>query len=340
MKDMSETKGESQPEPESDPNIEQQPQLESQEDSESKVEKELSPEIIEKIMEKVQDIDQKGTGYHALSDNEKLRSVLQDGLLGQEMHPNKSNIKLGKKWAKAVRKTHKSFVHFNIVGRAVLNQDTKLSHDKQHLSEKREIGKSYYMGVPGKLAIMFDIGNYKELTGVGLPGEKSRGKSKSFRMAFYPESIDKEGLPKPHSEYGFVISYRIAPRFFKGIVLYPGRESTEEEIRKELAKRKKSYEGYKKRGKPFYYPQISESYFDEEKERNYVKFMGTKEDENYLPHVKKLTQAMMDVDKDKPERLIPIYDVYGNLWWPKQMSYEEVKKFVEERGKNKKRRKK
>jgi len=32
---------------------------------------------------------------------------------------------------------------------------------------------------------------------------------------------------------------------------------------------------------------------------------------------------------------VPIYDVDGNLWWPKQMSYEDVKEFVAEREKQK-----
>ena len=31
------------------------------------------------------------------------------------------------------------------------------------------------------------------------------------------------------------------------------------------------------------------------------------------------------------KKLLPVYDVLGNLHWPKEMSYEEVKKFVAER---------
>jgi hypothetical protein len=43
---------------------------------------------------------------------------------------------------------------------------------------------------------------------------------------------------------------------------------------------------------------------------------------------------MLDVFKDRANLLLPIYDLVGNLLWPKQMSYEEVKKFVAERDKN------
>ncbi len=40
---------------------------------------------------------------------------------------------------------------------------------------------------------------------------------------------------------------------------------------------------------------------------------------------------MLEQNKDKPERLLPVYDAFGNLHWPKQMPYEEVKEFVEKR---------
>ena len=44
-----------------------------------------------------------------------------------------------------------------------------------------------------------------------------------------------------------------------------------------------------------------------------------------------IVKAMKEVDKDHAERLVPIYDIHGNLLWPKRMSYEEVKKMVKER---------
>ncbi len=39
--------------------------------------------------------------------------------------------------------------------------------------------------------------------------------------------------------------------------------------------------------------------------------------------------------KDKHNLYVPVYDNDGNLYWPKQMIYEEVKKFIEERDKEK-----
>lgn len=42
-------------------------------------------------------------------------------------------------------------------------------------------------------------------------------------------------------------------------------------------------------------------------------------------------ETMIKVDKDKPERLMPVYNTSGDLLWPQRMSYEEVKAFVKER---------
>jgi len=53
-------------------------------------------------------------------------------------------------------------------------------------------------------------------------------------------------------------------------------------------------------------------------------------------------QLSLVIDKIKKnyeetsENLIPAYNESGDLLWPKQMSYEEVKRFVAERDKNKK----
>ncbi len=94
----------------------------------------------------------------------------------------------------------------------------------------------------------------------------------------YPRLVSKEGLVQPSSEYGFVLSYRIAPRLFKGFVL------SQDHMEKATAR---------------------------------------------------LEKIMRETCKDDKESLIPIYNKQGDLLWPKQMSYEDVKKFVAEKKKEK-----
>src|SRR5438552_4038892 len=53
-----------------------------------------------------------------------------------------------------------------------------------------------------------------------------------------------------------------------------------------------------------------------------------------MDKVSDITNTMVLVDKDKPNLLVPIYGKEGNLLWPKQMSYAEVKRFVAERDAN------
>ncbi len=39
-----------------------------------------------------------------------------------------------------------------------------------------------------------------------------------------------------------------------------------------------------------------------------------------------IAQVMLETDTNHPERLIPIYDISGNMLWPKNISYEEIQK--------------
>lgn len=48
-----------------------------------------------------------------------------------------------------------------------------------------------------------------------------------------------------------------------------------------------------------------------------------------------VSNRLSRIFNNKKSRVVPVYDRLGNLLWPKKMSYEEVKKFVAERDKNK-----
>jgi hypothetical protein len=64
-----------------------------------------------------------------------------------------------------------------------------------------------------------------------------------------------------------------------------------------------------------------------DRSKEYEKLIGTR---HSSPEIKyKVARELGLVSK------IPVFDINGNMLWPKQMSYEEVKKFVEERNKEK-----
>lgn len=250
------------------------------ENLEQKAEAELSPEVIEKIMDKVEDINSKGLAYSVLSRSgtgeDELSIILQDGLSrkGYAVHTP---------------------IYFNIVGRA---------YDVEGESElgESEISGSHWVRRQDKVVVLFDSNDFEEthpneaddpekweqvIMGKytvdlmicnmpdgrrdihsitdGVVVDKSKSNFKELRKRGY---IDENGRFKPSTDFGFKLFGEVAPSQFRGIVV-----------------------------------------------NGHIDFYTT---------IKEIQKSGL---------FLPVYDGNGNLLWPKQMSYEEVKKFVEERDK-------
>ncbi|HOX11050.1 MAG TPA: hypothetical protein P5323_00850 [Candidatus Moranbacteria bacterium] len=289
-----------------------------------KVEKELLPEVIEKIMKKVQDINQYGTAFTSIFRNKEksnlkiIQSILKDGLLGstQKNVQNLSEEVNKKNWTNNLKNGKGGRVFFNIVGR-MKHEDTR--------KEIPQMLENFYCRSDNNenIYLIFDLKNFKEdsiLEGKindhgsweqtqknhtykvdyspnhirmsaykKIFGELKPGTNEFRKKALSLKELDDEevkhvvnsiinekGETSPRDEWGFTLSYRVAPRLFKGIVI--SQKETAAEI-----------------------SNIEEKIYN-----------------------------------NKEKLLLPIYNVYGDLLWPKQMSYEEVKKFVMERDKDKK----
>ncbi|MDD5357475.1 MAG: hypothetical protein PHS53_05035 [Candidatus Pacebacteria bacterium] len=234
----------------------------------------LSPEVLEMVMAKVQDIDQDGTAYHisAYGTRESFSSTLSLGILGNYMDTNDLGKVFDKQeWIQAVRgKETKRWstlmpsrpsICFHIIGRSTPNTN------KRGLSQIAQL----YPMTQDKYAIpiMFDMSKLKEV--------KKHWYTK-LKIGEYMNDLEErhnsKGESRAESSHGFVLSARVAPRLFKGLVM-------------------------------------------------------DKDFEN----IETITSIMGEAYKDKKELYLPIYNVNGDLLWPKQMSYEEVKKFVAEREK-------
>lgn len=291
-------------------------------------ERELTPEEIERVMEKVQDIDNPylNFGYNAFepyySDNEcpegLFKSILKSGFLAMwgvgEKRPKVQD------WPKYIRDSREldrgPVFHFAKLGES--RDVYGPAHGSGKLGQMRNISGSCFLS-PGNIAVIFDLSKYKEIK------DRKEFKSKTYKSKTY---ISRGG----GTLEGYQLKYRVAPRFLKGIVLYSGRQKTHEEAQKELQVIKDQYEKMVQYNR---YHGYTSKPFDMNKMLESIRG-GQTENENYLPDVQKLFQSMIEVDKDRPDWLLPIYDIYGNLWWPKQMTYEEVKEFVAERERKKK----
>jgi hypothetical protein len=118
--------------------------------------------------------------------------------------------------------------------------------------------------------------------------------------------FDKKGVPYfsddpkggvPRSEHGFAGPVRVAPRKFLGMVI----QCTD------TIKTKNQY--------------------GDEKE---TRVLSTNS-EKWQRSANDLAETLLKTNQMHPDRLIPIYDVYGNMLWPKNMSHEEVQKMLEEK---------
>ena len=248
----------------------------------NEIEKKLSPEIIELIMNKIQDIDQGELAYHVLTEREnpkernsiiniekKLAGSLKNGLLsisngvlggkeGQDVLntilPNRKDsplpeeikdLPLEQKWVHNVRKNKTGLVFFNLTGGWHKNQPHAI-----------EIRESWYVQYQKSVVLLFEL------------KEKDKKIIAMERNSLYPGS----SRGTLHEEIGFALPYRVAPRRFNGIVI------------------------------------------------------NNCNDERLIPMVK---GNMLEIYKDKPELMLPIYNMDGDLLWPKQMPYKEIKKLVE-----------
>lgn len=196
----------------------------------------LSPEQIEKIMEKVQDIDTEGIAYSVFYPSEGtdenpsiLKNILEKGLLGRD--PTRrggidDRVVNAKSWVADV-KTKRAVVHFNVVGRKIRSQDHKY---------KREIAESYYMTAPrDQMVVLFDVGSFEEEkpNDIDIRRALETGfvpRHKTFQSNdtsdVYNE-LEVWGRPMPDTEYGFVLFHRVPPRLFRGLISRNGKKVEE-----------------------------------------------------------------------------------------------------------------
>lgn len=307
---------------------------EKKEESSGDFERKLSPEQIEQIMAKVQDIDEKGIAFSLIRDD-KFENVFNDGLLGSYEEPDQvmSTEIDRKEWAARTRKERQSSVYFNITGRLADDDRFPASHENEILLTKwvrlNHLSKD-------KIVILFDLSTFKEEAPIfyrrhqngefktktyrtidwwnrrmpkGMTMEevtnieygspeyqeaiKKIGEENEYRIKYFGDTA-QEGESSSYEEDGFAASHRVAPRLFQGIVAKFTPDETWERR-------------------------------DEEK--------GAGLNISYQfknPIFKERLKPYLDIML-KGNNLIPIYDPFGDLFWPKQMSHDEVKAFVAER---------
>lgn len=292
-------------------------------EAEKSLETELSPEQIEKIMEKVQDIYAYGTAYTSVSGrgegstNSKLESMLKHGLIGQTWgrYPRK-NIS-PEQWGQDVR-DRLNPVHFNIMGRTLAfdynDRGWKSIGDTIKEFKETEPGKT---GAPfprmkgfsreySPPYLVFDISSFEETDPVFHKSHSEsdlKGSNRTYRINAPQSEIDTSPDSNNNlgvgAEYGFQLHHRLPPRLITGVVLDYGYRDYIEKIVK-IMKR---------------------TFADPEKMVPIYTI-----DHAFPPHVKSGSIKTMQEYEDFLKESATF-----RLVWPRQMSYEEVKNFIAER---------
>ena len=182
-------------------------------------------------------------------------------------------------------------------------------------NQPHEIRNSHYCG-PGTITAIFSIDGYEEVIPTLFRGKSP--KPNTFRInwrqddfvaddydpatkindpalnlrTIFGRYLNEDGLPTVDSEDGFVLSPRISPRRLQGLV-FTGDEGQTSDVDR---------------------PPLRPSTPQEMQER-----------------ANEIISVMLDVYRDQPELLIPVYDANGNLYWPKKMDYEAVKQLADDR---------
>ena len=180
-----------------------------------------------------------------------LLYVLKNGILGGPLYDKLGGKTFEEKWAYGTRRRRRQHAWFNIVGRS---------------PRKEKIPQSYWWR-GDQVGITFDTSNFKEEKPGGTGerkiktffsaepdmwhdwdkffgnlqlGDERIRQHKNFIDAQRSGLINKEGKPLPSTEFGFSLFSRVAPRFFRGLVL--GYKYTDEDLKKVIDQLEQVYQ--------------------------------------------------------------------------------------------------
>lgn len=293
--------------------IDKKNEAESKKSGGTKTTYSLSPEQVEAIFDKAVDINKYGTA-HSIIKLERLGNILKDGLLGfvrkedvlrkQYFNPN-SREEYVRELKESRISNNSPKVYFNIVGRQEYFGD--------QTSENQKIADLNYFKETDTLDIVFDVSGFKE-TDIPEVGGGTYGKIHQREFTLNEHSVKKNarGDRMAPPELGFMLSTRVPPRLIEGIIFYKTKIIDSEHLP----------------GNP---DLIGGSIFGpcgytyEGKRFDYVDGIGwaTEEDDDSMLDVRVEQIAQIMIKSGGVQ--VPIYDVHGNMWWPKKMSYEEIK---------------
>jgi hypothetical protein len=284
---------------------------------------------------------------------ETLVGILQNGILGHdksvEINPTVGpatggvgNWKKDSKvttWKEQMQARKSNIqVHFNITGRVQLSNP---SINNGNFS-KREVARTTLWS-SRRFGFLYAINALNEIN-----FRSDKLKATQFREndtgVDTPWGQDRKKM-KVNDEFGFVLKNRVAPRWLRGIVMNFWRPRYSKAMLDDLLIKKiiKHKEDYNQEPSAFDISKMKSEITDsilknEEKEwsdltlpfenKYFPRQMQIQETDSDAQDEQVLfvAETMMKALPNKIELWLPIYDLNGNLRWPKKIKYEEIKK--------------
>ncbi len=284
-------------------------------------------------MKPYQDINRRGNAYTIISRDyptpeveegvSRLSSILQYGLLGAKISGGEFGKKINKKDHERLLAEEKRLnVFFNILGRLRGEEHyaKKLGRDYFFIAES-----AYNMGRKDNVGILFDLSQFQE--GYG-PFRRYKNGNYDLEEMLKPEEgiyrpqddngVNSRGEQLAYSEMGFVISPKVAPKHFTGILFKLSRRLTPEE-------HEKKYQDYIKQQRKGACPLSYELDINYYRKDESCWLVDDTDPTNLEARAKQIAEEQLRVNGNKPRLIVPIYDDQGNLWWPEKINYTELK---------------
>ncbi len=269
-------------------------EYEKQKPTREKLEFEIRPEIVERILEKVQDINQPGTAFTVIGAGSKdelkyFKYVLEEGVLGNSFRG----------------------LFFNVVGKM------------RGLSGGMEIKRSYWFQKEAsgerRVGIIFSLDNLKEIPPIRDDSEQPEGTYHPYVFNIGSDERKSFGIGKDSAELD-PEKIKKNPRFEEmvkwGMVDKDGRFIPHDD------------DGYRMPSAGFDRVELKGIVIKPET----IYFNDIRTEKTIIDVLREvINELIKNYDERSSKLLLPIYDTNGNLLWPKQMSYQEVKDFVAER---------
>jgi hypothetical protein len=259
---------------------------------------------------------------------DKLSNILKYGLVGMSLE---RKVRVGgdvgtpnspMDYVDDLKNRERPSVYFSIVGRSTAHRRAYLSKDGSFADRIR-----YFPTIAGSgwitegreeqdgVAVTFNLDQY---VAQGKEEDSVLKRRYSVHTGYKRERYGEEETSHD-DQFGFKLSPRIPPRFFTGIIF----KSTH----RELVEDPEMEKCLKNNQNPIDSQGVEYSQADFETDlsvkvdaRKYYHL--TPDTDGSRRKARLLAQEMMRLSK--PENWVPIYDYYGNMWWPEEISNEEI----------------